>query len=200
MTLDYFSLPQVLGYATFLISMVAFAQEKDRRLKVWLVGHNVLYASHFLLMDNPSAMAGALLSATRNALSLRTRALWVALLLLSANLLLGFVVIKAIWNVLPLVATAISTLSIFRLNGMRMRLGLFSATLLWLVNNILTGSIGGTAMELVIAIISCTTIFRLYRKGVNLEGSFRTSCLPAQDVPAREIEYRYGRKVGCHGP
>jgi hypothetical protein len=61
---------------------------------------------------------------------------------------------------------AASTLSMFFLQGIRLRLGLFCATLLWLVNNILTGSIGGTAMELVIAIISCITIFRLYRGSV----------------------------------
>ena len=47
MTLDFFSLPQVLGYATFLISMVAFAQKRDRHLKVWLIGQNLLYAAHF---------------------------------------------------------------------------------------------------------------------------------------------------------
>jgi hypothetical protein len=172
MTLDYFSLPQVLGYATFLISMVAFAQKRDRNLKVWLIGQNLLYASHFFLMDNPAAAVGTLLSAVRNVFSLRTNALWVALLLLSANVLLGIVVVNAVWNVLPLAATAIATLSIFRLHGMRLRLGLFCATLLWLVNNVLTGSIGGTAIELVITIISSITIFRLHRDS-HKSGFFR---------------------------
>ncbi len=171
MTLDLFSLPQVLGYATFLLSIAAFAQKRDLHLKVWLTAQNLVYASHFFLLDNPAAMAGALLAAARNVLSLRTRALWGALLLLSANVLLVFVVVKAVWNVLPLAATAIATLSIFRLNGIPLRLGLFCATLLWLANNILTGSIGGTAMELMIAVISFITIFRLYRDGLKRAGS-----------------------------
>jgi hypothetical protein len=166
MTLDFFSLPQVLGYATFLVSMVAFAQKRDRHLKVWLIGHNLLYAAHFFLMDNPAAMSSALLSATRNVLSIYTRALWVVVLLLSANVLMGFIVVKTIWNLLPVLGAAASTLSMFFLQGIRLRLGLFCATLLWLVNNILTGSIGGTAMELVIATISCITIFRLYQGSV----------------------------------
>ncbi len=171
MTLDYFSLPQVLGYATFLMSIVTFAQKRDRRLKAWLIGHNLLYALHFFLMDNQAAMVSVLISAARNALSLRTRALWVALLLISANVLLGIVVVKAAWNVLPLAATVIATLSIFRLQGMRLRLGVFCATLLWLANNILTGSIGGTAAELMIAVVSCITIVRLHRDGLKRTGS-----------------------------
>jgi hypothetical protein len=178
MTMDYLSLPQVLGYATFLLSIVTFSQKRDRHLKVWLTGQNMLYAWHFFLMDNPAAMAGALLAAARNVLSLRTRALWVALLLLSVNVLLGFALVKAVWNVLPLVATALSTLSMFRLQGMHLRMGLFCATLLWLANNILIGSIGGTAMELMIAIISYITIFRLYRDSRKRAGSHQISCRP----------------------
>jgi hypothetical protein len=166
MTSDYFSLPQVLGYITFLLSITAFFQMRDRRLKVWLTGQNLLYASHFFLMDNPAAMFSALLSATRNALSIYTRALWVALLLLFVNVLLGFAVINTIWNLLPLLGTAAATLSMFLLQGIRLRLGLFCSTLLWLTNNILIGSIGGTAMELMIAFINGITIFRLYRDGL----------------------------------
>jgi hypothetical protein len=176
MTIDYFSLPQVLGYATFLISIVAFSQTRDRPLKVWLTGQNLLYASHFFLMGNPAAMTGTLIAATRNILSLRTRALWVALLLLSVNVLLGFAVVKTIWNVLPLLATAVTTLSMFRLQGLSLRLGVFLATLLWLANNILTGSIGGTALELMIAVISGITIFRLYRDGERKADSHPVSC------------------------
>ncbi len=178
MTHDFFSLPQMLGYATFLISMVTFSQKGDRRFKVWLIGQNLLYACHFYLMDNPAAMAGALLASVRNGLSLRTQALWVAVLLIAVNVLLGFAVVKAVWNVLPLLATAVTTLSMFRLQGLRLRLGVFCATLLWLVNNILTGSIGGTAMELVIAVISCITLFRLYRDSLKRECPHPIPCRP----------------------
>ena len=61
MTLDFFSLPQVLGYVTFLLSIVTFTQKRDLHFKVWLTGQNLLYASHFFLMDNPAAMVSALM-------------------------------------------------------------------------------------------------------------------------------------------
>ena len=45
-----------------------------------------------------------------------------------------------------------------------LRCGMLAATLLWLANNILTGSIGGTAMEIMITAVSCVTIWRLWRE------------------------------------
>ncbi|MBS1211130.1 MAG: YgjV family protein [Proteobacteria bacterium] len=146
-----------------MLGMVTFSRKHDGHFKLWLTVQNLLYGVHFFLMGNPAAVVSMGLSVARNLLSLRTRALWVALLLLVANLLLGFFVVKSAWNVLPLLAVAIATLSMFRLDGLRLRYGMLLATLLWLANNILTGSIGGTVMECVVAIVSCVTIFRLRR-------------------------------------
>ena len=73
---------------------------------------------------------------------------------------------------------AIATVSIFRLQGMQMRLGVLCATLLWLVNNILTGCIGGTALELMIATVSSITIFHLYRDGLKRECPHPIPCRP----------------------
>jgi hypothetical protein len=44
-----------------------------------------------------------------------------------------------------------------------MRLLLLMCTLLWLANNILSGSIGGTLLECVIATANITTMIRLLR-------------------------------------
>ncbi len=167
MTTDVFNPAQMMGYVTFLCSIIAFYQKQDRRLKFWLTGQTLLYASHFFLMGNPAAMVSALLSATRNALSIYTRALWVVLLLLSANALMGFITVKTFWNLLPLLGTAVATLSMFLLQGIRLRLGLFCSTLLWLANDILTGSIGGTTMELMNGLINCITMIRLYRGDIS---------------------------------
>jgi len=160
---DLLSLPQLFGYATFILGMITFSRKHDGHFKLWLTAQNLLYGTHFFLMGNPVAVVSMGLSATRNLLSLRTRALWVACTLIGVNVILGFWVIQSFWNVLPLLAVAVATLSMFRLDGLRLRYGMLVATLLWLVNNILTGSIGGTAMEAVISVVSCVTIFRLRR-------------------------------------
>ena len=161
---DFFSTAQMFGHAALIFSMVTFSQKHDAHFKVCLTVQNLLYSIHFFLMGNLAAMAATMLSATRNLLSLRTRSITVALILLVANFLLGFWVVKAAWNLIPLIATAIATISMFRLNGLRLRYSILFCTLLWLINNIITGSIGGTVMESMIAIMSCITIYRLHRE------------------------------------
>lgn len=161
---DFFSTAQIFGHATLILSMVTFSRKHDGHFRAWLTAQNLLYATHLFLMGNLAGMAGAMLSATRNILSFRTRSMAVALILLAANVLLGFVFVKAAWNAIPLIATGIATISMFRLQGLELRYGMFCATLLWLINNILTGSISGTAMEIMIAIMSSITIHRLRRE------------------------------------
>ena len=161
---ELFSTAQLFGYAALIVSLVTFSRQRDAHFKGWLVGQNLLYAIHFFLMGNLAAMVGSMLSSTRTVLSLYTRSLVVVAVLLVANLLLGSWVVKTAWNVIPLCATAIATVAMFRLHGLRLRYVMLLCTILWLINNIFTGSIGGTAMESVIAIVSLITIFRLRRE------------------------------------
>jgi len=160
---SFFSIPQIFGYLTFVCGMVTFLQKNDRHFKYLLTLQNTLYGVHFFLMGNPAAVAGMVLSILRNVLSLRTRSLWVAVLLLVLNVLVGCWVVTSWWYALPLLAAAVATLSMFRLQGAAMRVGMLCATLLWDANNILTGSIGGTAMETTLAVISIVTIVRIRR-------------------------------------
>ena len=164
MTSELFSTAQMFGHAALLVSLVTFSRKRDTQFKGWLVGQNLLYAIHFFLMGNLAAMVGSTLSSTRTLLSLYTRSLVGIAILLTANVLLGFWVVKAAWNVIPLTATAIATVAMFRLHGLQLRCVMLLCTILWLINNILTGSIGGTAMESMIAVMSCFTIFRLRRE------------------------------------
>lgn len=152
---------QLLGYATFVLSMITFSIKSDSKFKNWLTLQNCMYALHFFLLGNLPAVAGAMLSAVRNQVSLRTRSLWAMGLMLAANLAVGLALVRSWSGVLPMAATMVATISMFRGAGLSLRTGMLCATLLWLANNILSGSIGGTAMESVIAVISCVTIYRL---------------------------------------
>ena len=52
----------------------------------------------------------------------------------------------------------------FLMRGVRMRVVLLMSTSLWLTNNILSGSIGGTLLETTIATINIITITRLLKE------------------------------------
>lgn len=161
---NYFSLTQIVGYAAFVLGVASFLQKSDRHFKLYMTGECVAYAVHFALLGNLAATASSLVSMTRSLLSLKTRALWIALAIVAINIGLGIMLVKVWWQALPLIASSIATLALFRLQGIRMRLVLLCGTLMWLVNNWMAGSIGGTALEAVVACVNVYTIIRLYRE------------------------------------
>jgi len=57
----------------------------------------------------------------------------------------------------------ISTYAAFCLRGVPMRLCFLASTAAWLVNNLLSGSIGGTMLETCIAIANIATVVNLLR-------------------------------------
>lgn len=160
---DAFSPAQLFGYLAFILGVGSFLQKNDRHFKLYMFGECIAYVLHFWLLGNPTAMASSTLSAIRSALSLYTRALWVAIAVVLANLALGFGLVEHWWNWFPLLASCIGTLALFLLHGIRMRIVMLLGTALWVANNILSGSIGGTALELVILAVNSHTIWRMRR-------------------------------------
>jgi hypothetical protein len=153
---------QLFGYLAFALGVASFLQKSDRRFKWFMAGECLAYVVHFLLLGVPTAAASSGVSLVRSLLSLYTRARpglpegW-----LRSNLLLGWELATQWWNWLPLLASTIGTLALFLLHGIRMRVVMLGGTLLWIVNNVLSGSIGGTALELTILVVNCSTIWRL---------------------------------------
>lgn len=160
----FFSLAQIVGYAAFVFGVASFLQKNDRHFKLYMTGECIAYALHFALLGNFASTASSLVSMTRSILSLKTRSLWVAGAVVAVNITLGILLVQVWWQALPLISSSIATLALFRLQGIRMRLVMLCGTLMWLVNNYLAGSIGGTALEAVVALVNLFTIIRLYRE------------------------------------
>lgn len=158
-----FSAAQIVGYLAFALGVGSFLQKNDRHFKLYMAGECLAYALHFFMLGNPTAMASSLVSLTRSVLSLYTKSLWIALLIVAVNIVLGLSLVEKPTDWLPLIASCIGTLALFLLQGIPMRLMMLIGTGLWLVNNILVGSYGGTALEIVILIVNCWTIWRLWR-------------------------------------
>lgn len=162
MSSAFLSLPQLFGYAAFACGLITFTRKRDLNFRLWLTVQNLFYCIHFALLGNPAASAGMVLSAARNLISLRTKSIWAAALLLVLNLGVACLTVRLWWHLLPLLGIAVATIAMFRLDGMRLRIGMLIATLLWIANNILSGSIGGTAMECSIALVNGFTIVKMW--------------------------------------
>jgi len=163
MSLDWFAPAQCVGYIAFVLGVASFTQKDDRRFKLFMAGECLAYIVHFALLGNPTAVASSTMSLLRSVLALYTRSLWVAGGVVAMNVALGLALATRITDWLPLGASCIGTLALFLLRGIPMRLAMLSGTCLWIANNVIAGSIGGTALELVIAVVNATTIWRMAR-------------------------------------
>ena len=158
-----FSPAQVVGYIALVLGITAFLQTSDRRLKFFNATQSLVYALHFVMLGNLPASASALLSSTRSFLALRFRSLLLGAVIIVANLVLGgaFASNRAGW--LPIIGSCMATVAIFTMKGVPFRSVLLASTLLWLANNIITRSIGGTILEVANATINLSTIIRMAR-------------------------------------
>jgi hypothetical protein len=175
-----FSLAQCFGYVAYVLGVLAFFQKSDRRLKGFNSCQSLVYALHFTLLGNPSAAASSLLSGIRSFLSLKTRSPYLAAFIIAINVALGFIFAKSGAGWLPVIGSCLATLAMFLMHGVRMRMVLLVSTSLWLANNILSGSIGGTLLEATIATINTITIIRLLKERARIRHPERHSEPQAQ--------------------
>lgn len=163
-TIDWFSPAQCVGYAAFVLGVSSFAQKDDRRFKLFMAAECFAYIVHFLLLGKPTAVASSTVSLLRSVLALYTRSTWIAAAIVALNLGLGIALATRWSDWLPLGASCIGTLALFLMEGIRMRLAMLCGTGLWIANNLIAGSVGGTALELVIAAVNIVTIRRMARE------------------------------------
>jgi hypothetical protein len=154
---------QVAGYFSFVLGITAYLQKTDHRLKFFNASQALLYALHFLLLGNLPAAASALVSSTRSFLALRFRSIGLAASIVAVSVAAGVRFARTPAGWLTVVASSVATLAIFMLTGVRLRLVLLGCTLAWLVNNLLSHSIGGVLLELCTAAINIATTTRLLR-------------------------------------
>ncbi len=177
---SFFSPAQILGYVALIFGVSAFLQKNDTRLKVLIAAESIAYVVHFILLGNYPASGSAAVSCLRNLTSIKTRApVWIAVFL-AVNVVIGTTFARSVTGWLPVTASCLATVAIFRMRGIPMRIVLLVCTLLWLVNNGLSGSIGGTVLEAIIAIVNVTTILRLTMERMRL----KKAGTPPRAVPA----------------
>lgn len=166
----FLSPAQLAGYLAFAFGVLSFSQKNDRRLKGVVALQAASYAIHFALLGSVTAVSSSVVTLCRAVLSLYTRSPWVAALLIAANVTLGAIYAHHPSAWLPILASSMGTLAFFFLNGVTMRLVLLGATCLWLTNNLLLGSIGGSMLELIIGAVNASTIVRMWRDPIPREG------------------------------
>jgi hypothetical protein len=158
-----FSAAQVVGYIALALGITAFLQKSDDRLKLFNATQGLVYALHFVLLGHLPACASALLSSLRSFLALRYRSWVLGAVIVCVNVGLGAAFSGNAAGWLPVIGSCIATIAIFTMSGIPFRCMLLASTLLWLANNLITGSIGGTVLEVANAVINIWTMIRMVR-------------------------------------
>jgi hypothetical protein len=159
-----YELGQIIGVVGFVFSIIAFVQKKDNAMRNMLgVSSSLVSVSYYLT----GAYAGAfiiLISAVRNFVSARSNIKSLYPVFLTVNILVGIYTFKNMYDIFPILGVICSTTSVFRLHGIRFRIGMLVACALWLVYNIIVVSIGPMMMETFNIIASVYSIYRI-KKG-----------------------------------
>ena len=162
--MHWFSIAQLVGYVSFLLGAAAFLQRSDRDMKLWLVGQSATYAIHFLLLGNPAAAAISVVSGTRSYVATRSKSLLVAAAFVAVSFGVGFAFAGRGPGWLPVTASIAATIAMFTMSGVSLRVVMLVATSLWLANDVISRSIGGTALETMIAATNLWTIVHMVRE------------------------------------
>ncbi len=162
---DPFAPAQIVGYAAFVLGIVAFSQKNDRRLKLLNAAQTLVYALHYLLLGQPVAAGGAAVASVRSAIAARATppAIWLVWLFVGLTVAIGAVGAKAPQDWLSVAGWSLGTITVMRLSGITMRFALIVSSGLVFAANLIAGSIGGAALEFCIAAANLITAARLLR-------------------------------------
>ena len=141
---------QAVGWLAALLGLWALARQTELSIKCWLLVHTVFYGLHFWLLGLPLAVLANGIALLRIGISIKSRSwAWVAVLsvLSVAAGIYPKLDAMAPHEALPLVASVVLTVTLFRLKGGAFRLGIFLGSFLWFVHNAFALSWGGCVLE-----------------------------------------------------
>ncbi|MFU2047419.1 YgjV family protein [Avibacterium gallinarum] len=158
------NISQLLGILAFILGVICFYQKNDKKLKIVMLIQNITYMSHFILLGANVAALSSLLSTLRTATSIYVSSKYIAFFFVLLGIIFGYVIADSVWQVFPIIASTIGTISLFLLKGIPMRLFMLVGSACWLTNNILVGSLGGVLLESTVMVVNTITIIRLMRQ------------------------------------
>jgi hypothetical protein len=158
---SYFA--QGLGFVSYILAILCFIQKDDRHLKSMMILMNLNHALHFYLLNAVTSSLCCLFSAGRTAISIKTKEKWIAGLFIILTGLIGYLTVAQWTDYIAVLGSCLGTFALFCLTGIKMRWGILIGSCLWLINNILIGSLGGILLETTVIIINLTTIYKLHK-------------------------------------
>ena len=138
---------QTLGIVAWCMGLVAASQESDARLKSIYAAMCAVMAVHFWMLGAYTGAVTVIVTGIRNVVSIRAKWPRLAFIFVAAYIIVGIYKYQTPVDLFATSASILSTFSLFYLSGIRMRAALTVTFSLWLIHNIIVGSIGGILLE-----------------------------------------------------
>ncbi len=159
--MDFFGLPQLIGYAAYLAGTSAGLQKKDSRLFLLFSLSSLLFCFHHFLLNNLTAASSHAVIAVRMYLNRSYKGAMIAIPFALIALAFGAMTYQTPYSLLPLGAVLAATFGAAYLGGIGLRLIFISCCFLWVVHDYAMGSLGGLAQDLTTITVHTVTCFRL---------------------------------------
>ena len=157
-------LVQGIGLVASALVILSFTQKSDKRFKILIaLGASVFTLHFFLLGAYAGAVVGAI-NASRTITSMKYH---------NSNKVLGFFIVlyvlaaiyffKDVIDLLPIFSGAVSTIALFKLSGIKLRVAYLVTESGWLAYTIIIKSLGGLITNVFVISTNVLTIYRLLK-------------------------------------
>lgn len=159
--MDY--LIQFIGIIGFIFGIIAFAQKKDKNMKLNMSISSFLLTINFYLLEAYTLALLKFLNTFRNFLSIYYSSSYILFSFLILYWISGYFTIKENIDYIPIITITISTFAMFKLKGINLKIAFLPANIVWIIFSIYKGSIGGFMLETLVLIVNIKTILSMHK-------------------------------------
>lgn len=165
--MDFFTLPQIIGYVAYCTGIYAGLQKKDNRLFLLFSLTSALFCVHYFLLNQLTGASSQAVIAVRMFLNRRYKGAVIAFPFAAIALFFGWKTYQTPYSLLPLAAVLCATFGAAYFSGIKLRLVFASCCVFWLIHDIHAGSNGGIAQDITTMSVHLLTCYRLRKAEQN---------------------------------
>ena len=153
---------QGVGILAGAILVASYAVRSDRHLKIIMATSASVFCVHYYLLAEPAGVAVKIIDFLRVLFSIKIYKPSVFIVIfVTAYIVFGALTYEKFVDVLPIIASILGTISMYKLTGVKFRVVLLFVCALWLIYSFSVFSIGGIMTNILLLTMNGITIYRL---------------------------------------
>ncbi|MDD3793685.1 MAG: YgjV family protein [Candidatus Gracilibacteria bacterium] len=157
-------LGQIIGLIAFFVSIYNFLYCKNKRFIFFTMIASIFWGFHFLALGLLSAAYINIVDVLKNALALKyEKNKYMTLGFISIYVIISYFTYEGIISLIPLATAILSTILVFYVRGVYLNIGFLFVIVLWMIYNLIGGSIGGFMTDSTLMITGIIGIYKIIK-------------------------------------